>query len=147
MPNDAALATKPSLTLKRHLNAAPQTVFAAWTDPEKLLKWFGPGDGPVTLAEADARAGGRYAIAFIEGDDEHHVSGAYREVIPNEKLVFTWTWRSMPDRQSLVTVLIKPEDGGTRLTLIHEQFVDEHVRDLHNKGWMGCLDSLERYLA
>ena len=45
MPAQAQLATKPSLTLKRRLNAAPEKVFAAWTDPKKIVKWFGPDAG------------------------------------------------------------------------------------------------------
>jgi uncharacterized protein YndB with AHSA1/START domain len=53
----------------------------------------------------------------------------------------------MPDLTSLVTVLIKPDGDGSLLTLIHEQFADEPLRDLHRTGWTGCLDSLERYLA
>jgi len=52
MPAQAQLATKPSLTLKRRLNAAPEKVFAAWTDPKKIVKWFGPDAGPVKEAEA-----------------------------------------------------------------------------------------------
>ncbi|MGB6906697.1 MAG: SRPBCC domain-containing protein, partial [Methyloceanibacter sp.] len=79
--------------------------------------------------------------------EEHHVSGVYREVVPNEKLVFTWAWRSMPERESVVTVLIKPDGPGSILTLIHEQFVDEETRDRHEHGWSGCLDKLVRYLS
>ena len=114
MPAQASLAVKPSLTLKRRLNAAPEKVYAAWTDPEKLVKWFGPDSGPVKSAELDVRSGGRYAIVFCTEDgEEHHVSGVYREVTPYQKLVFTWAWRTMPERESLVTVLIKP-DGRVR---------------------------------
>jgi uncharacterized protein YndB with AHSA1/START domain len=111
------------------------------------MKWFGPGPGPVTLAGADVRTDGHYAIAFMENGEQHHVSGVYRQVVPNEKLVFTWAWRTMPERESLVTILIKPDGDGAVLTLIHEQFADERVRDLHRTGWTGCLDNLERYLA
>ena len=56
------MLTKPSLTLKRRLNGAPEKVFAAWTDPEKIVKWFGPDAGPVKSAVLDVRTGGRYAI-------------------------------------------------------------------------------------
>ena len=41
-------AVKPSLTLKRRLNAAPEKVYAAWTNPTHLTKWFGPDSGAVT---------------------------------------------------------------------------------------------------
>jgi uncharacterized protein YndB with AHSA1/START domain len=148
MPAQAQFATKPSLTLKRRLNAAPAKVYAAWTDPEKMVRWFGPDAGPVKHAAADVRVGGRYAITFhTEDGEEHHVSGIYQEVVPDEKLVFTWAWRTMPERESLVTVLIKPEGSVSLLTLVHEQFFDEPARDRHREGWTGCLDKLERYLA
>lgn len=149
MPAQAtALSTKPSLTLKRHLNAKPEAVYAAWTDPEKIVKWFGPDTGPVTQAEADVRVGGHYAVTFhTEDGEEHHVSGVYREVVPNERLAFTWAWRTMPERESFVIVLIRPDGDGSMLTLIHEQFFDEPARDRHREGWTGCLDKLERVLA
>ena len=148
MQAQASLAIKPSLTLKRRLNAPPQTVYAAWTDPEKILKWFGPDSGPVEEAFTDVRVGGRYAVTFsTEDGEQHHVSGIYREVVPNQKLVFTWAWRTMPERESLVTVLIKPDGAGSILTLIHEQFFDEPARDRHREGWTGCLGKLESYLA
>jgi uncharacterized protein YndB with AHSA1/START domain len=148
MSAQAKLATKPSLTLKRHFNAAPEKVYAAWTDPEKIVKWFGPDTGQVKHAEADVRIGGRYAVNFFTEDgEEHYVNGIYQDVVPNERLVFTWAWRTMPERESLVTVLIKPDGEGTLFTLIHEQFFDEPARDRHREGWTGCIDKLERYLA
>lgn len=108
-----AVATKPSLTLRRHLNARPETAYAAWTDPEKIVKWFGPDAGPVEHADLDVRVGGSYTVIFrTEDGEQHHVSGVYRDVVPNEKLVFTWAWRSTPERESLVTVLIKPDGAG-----------------------------------
>jgi uncharacterized protein YndB with AHSA1/START domain len=143
-----AVARRPSLTLKRRLNAPPEKVYAAWTDPEKIVKWFGPHAGPVDQASVDVRVGGRYAVKFhTEDGEEHNVSGTYREVVPNEKLVFTWAWRTMPERESLVTVLIKPDGTGSLFTIVHEQFFDEAARDRHAQGWAGCLDKLERYLA
>lgn len=142
------LAAKPSLTLKRRLNASPEAVYAAWTDPKKLVHWFGPDQGPVTKAETDVRVGGRFHVVFhTEDGEEHDVSGIYREVIPNEKLQFTWAWRTMPERESLVTVLVKPEGDGALLTLIHEQFFDEPARDRHEYGWTGSLNKLEKALA
>ena len=144
----AKVAPKPSLTLKRRLNAPPERVYAAWTDPEKIKRWFGPEQIETLRADADARVGGRFRIVMRGTDgEEHDVSGVYREVVPNEKIVFTWAWRSTPERESLVTVVIKPEGAGSLLTLVHEQFFDEAARDRHEHGWIGCLDKLERYFA
>jgi uncharacterized protein YndB with AHSA1/START domain len=146
MSAQAKVAPKPSLTLKRRLNASPERVYAAWTKPEKLKRWFGPEEIETLRADADARVGGRFHIVMRGTDgEEHDVSGVYREVVPNEKIVFTWAWRSTPERESLVTVVIKPEGAGSLLTLVHDQFFDEAARDRHEHGWIGCLDKLERY--
>ena len=68
-------------------------------------------------------------------------------MVRNKKLVFTWAWRSTPERESLVTVLIEPDGDGSLLTLTHEQFFDEAARDRHSHGWTGSLDKLERYFV
>jgi uncharacterized protein YndB with AHSA1/START domain len=144
-------AVKPSLTVKRRLKAPPAKVFAAWTDPEKIKRWMGPGEIVAQRIEADARAGGRYRIEMRKPSGEaHNVGGVYREIIANEKLVFTWSWDPAPGnepRESLVTVLLKPEAGGTLLTLIHEHLFDEETRVGHEGGWNGALDKLERLVA
>jgi uncharacterized protein YndB with AHSA1/START domain len=147
---DAGLVTRPSLTLKRRLNAPPAQVYAAWTDPEKIAGWFGPSQvvaGSVR-ADIDARIGGRYRISFEMQDGEHHeVAGVYREMVPNWRLTFSWAWHSTPERESQVTVSLKPDGDGTLVTLHHEQLFDEAARDGHESGWIGTLDKLERYLA
>lgn len=148
MSTTANIANKPSLTLKRRLNAPPAKVFSAWTDPQKLKAWFGPGEAECLLTEADTRVGGRFRIVMRSSDgEEHDVSGVYREVVPDERLVFTWAWRSTPERESLVTVALKGDGDGTLLTLTHEQFFDEAARNRHESGWSGALDKLEQYLA
>ena len=76
-------ATKPSLTIKRRLNAPPAKVFAAWTDPEKVKGWMGPGEVKVLKVECDPRAGGRYRwLMQSPAGEEHDVSGVYRELFP-----------------------------------------------------------------
>lgn len=141
-------AVKPSLTLKRRLNAPAEKVYAAWTDPQKIARWFGPDSGPVTKAEIDLRVGGGFNIGFHTEDGEYHqVGGVYREVVPNEKLVFTWAWHTMKERESLVTVTIKRDGEGSLLTLHHEKFFDEAARDGHRRGWSGSLDKLEKLFA
>jgi uncharacterized protein YndB with AHSA1/START domain len=141
-------ATKPSLTLKRRFNAPPEKVFAAWTDPEKVKRWMGPEGVTVLSAETDARVGGKYHwVARTPDGETHEVSGSYREVVPNEKLVFTWAWKSTPERVSQVTVTLRPDGSGTLLTLTHEQFFDDEARDRHRHGWTGSLDKLERLFA
>jgi uncharacterized protein YndB with AHSA1/START domain len=141
-------ATKPSLTLKRRLKAPPAKVFAAWTDPEKVKVWMGPGEIKALRVETDLRVGGRFRWVMQAPDgEEHDVSGVYREVVANRKLVFTWAWKSTPERESLVTVEIKPDGDGSLLTLTHEQFFDADARDRHQGGWTSALDKMEKMFA
>jgi uncharacterized protein YndB with AHSA1/START domain len=141
-------ATLPSLTLTRRFKAPAAKIFKAWADGTALKRWFGPSDAmQVVVAEVDIRIGGRYRIVMEEASGERHrVGGIYREIEPDRKLVFTWAWESTPERQSLVTVLLQPIEGGTLLTLTHEQLADEPARDRHAHGWNGTLDRLERHL-
>jgi uncharacterized protein YndB with AHSA1/START domain len=147
---DAGLASRPSLTLKRRLNASCEKVYAAWTDPEKIARWFGPAQvkaGSVS-ADIDLRIGGRYRISFEGGDGEYfQVDGIYLEVTPNTRIAFSWAWHSTPERESQVTVSLQPDGGGTLLTLHHEQFFNEAARDGHARGWSDLIDKLENYLA
>jgi uncharacterized protein YndB with AHSA1/START domain len=141
-------AVKPSLTLKRRLKAPPAKVFAAWTDPEKVKGWMGPGEVKVLKVECEPRAGGRYRwLMQSPAGEQYDVSGVYREFVVNEKLVFTWASKSTPERESLVTVLLKPDGDGTLLTLSHEQFFDADARDRHQSGWNGALDKMEKLFA
>lgn len=143
------MANKPSLALKRRLKAPPQKVYEAWTQPEKMIRWWGvAGHDKTPIAEADLRIGGRFRVQFWTPDGEHHsVSGVYREIVPHEKLVFSWAWQSTPERESQVTVDLKPDTDGTILTLTHEQFFNETARDNHRRGWTAALDNLERVFA
>ena len=85
-----ATAVKPSLTIKQYFAASPAQVYKAWTDPKALAQWVGPIGTTAVEAEADVRTGGRYRIRMIVPDYEHNVSGVYREVVQNEKIVLQW---------------------------------------------------------
>jgi len=146
---NAGLNTQPSLTVKRRLNASPEKVYAAWTDPEKIARWFAPPRARAETGRAsiEPRVGGHYRVSFtLEGGEYFEVGGVYREILPNRRLVFSWAWHSTPERESLVTVSLQPDGDGTLLTLHHEQFFDEAARDGHQRGWGACLDNLEELL-
>jgi uncharacterized protein YndB with AHSA1/START domain len=138
----------PSVAIVRKIKASPAKIWAAITEPEQMLQWWGPDAGPTLSAEADVRPGGRFSIVFrLLNGEEHNPTGVYREVVPQKKLVFTWEWPGMPERVSLVTFLLEALDGGTKLTLIHEQLPDEEARKSHEAGWSGLLDKLPIFLG
>lgn len=144
--SDTTQETRPSLTIKRRIKASPENVFAAWTDPEKIKEWWGPTGMKAFLAEVDPRPGGRFRVAMKGEDGEvHDVSGIYKEFVPNEKLVMSWAWITMPERESQLTIMLKADGNVTILTLLHEKFADEQARDDHNTGWSQALDRLEAH--
>ena len=110
----------PSVTIVRRIKAPPARIWAAITQPKLMMQWWGPDAGPTLSAEADVRPGGRFSVVFrLLNGEEHNPTGIYQEVVPEKKLVFTWEWPGMPERESLVTFVLEPSDGGTELTLLH----------------------------
>ena len=143
------------LRLTRKFDAPRERVFDAWTDPELLRKWWAaqPKFEP-SLAEVDAREGGRYRLGMRDAESgaEHIVGGEYREVRRPERLVYTWTWEGGPmemqgSAETLVEVDFVEDGDGTEVVLTHSGFESEQIRDMHGMGWSGCLDSLERLLS
>ena len=93
---------QPSLTLVRRFKAPVSRVFAAMTRAEQIALWWGPDAGPALSAEADARPGGRYRVVFQTGDGAtHETFGTYREVQPDRRVVFTMSWTTSPEHESL----------------------------------------------
>jgi len=109
-----------------------------------MIRWWGAyDDHKPPIAETDLKVGGRFRVQFWTPNGEHHsVSGLYREVVPDRKLVFSWAWQSTPERESQVTVDLRPDGDGTILTLTHEQFFSDKARDDHAVGWNQAFDKL-----
>ena len=146
-----------NLTLTRTINAPRDRVFEACTDPSHLHRWWSAREGyTATIVEVDLRTGGAYRLGMQAPDQDHPfiVGGVYRKISPPEKLVFTWIWEKAPHDTSdwippetLVTVEFIDKGHVTEVVLTHEQFPDDNMRNEHQQGWGGCLDSLTRYLA
>jgi uncharacterized protein YndB with AHSA1/START domain len=138
----------PSVVIVRRIKATPARIWAAITQPELMIRWWGPDAGPTLSVVADVRPGGRFSVVFrLLNGEEHNPTGIYREVVPEKKLVFTWDLPGMPETESLVTFRLEPFDGGTELTLTHEHLPDEENRNSHEKGWSGLLDKLPLFLG
>lgn len=137
---DAARA-EYALEITRSFDAPPALVFKAWTSKDHLLRWWGPKDFTASSERLEFREGGSYRHT-IHGPDgrSYGMSGVYREIVEPERIVFTFAWDGEPE--TLVTVAIRPEGDGTRLTFRQEPFADAASRDSHESGWGECLDRL-----
>jgi uncharacterized protein YndB with AHSA1/START domain len=140
-----------SLTLVRRIKARPQIVFDAVTTAEGIAQWWGPDAGPVLVAEADPRVGGRYRVRFLRMLDstEYESSGEFLEIVRPELVVMSWRWKDgVPDPgESRVQFTLKAIPEGTEVTFIHSQLNDEETRLSHEAGWIGAFDKLEAHFA
>jgi uncharacterized protein YndB with AHSA1/START domain len=142
---------KLSLDIKRFINAPPDRVYAAWTDPAQLKQWFGPENVETHDFVADVRVGGKYRWDLSNAEGEKMTAfGEYRELEPGRKIVFTWQWdddETWENHISVVTVELSDHDGGTELRLIHEQLPNMASRDGHTGGWNSALNKLEKFFS
>lgn len=135
-----------ALEISRSFDAPPALVFRAWSSKEHLLRWWGPKDFTATSQRLEFREGGSYRHTIHGPDSKSYgMSGIYREIVEPERLVFTFAWDDEPE--TLVTVTIRPEGDGTRLTFRQEPFADAASRDSHESGWGECLDRLVAEIA
>jgi glutathione S-transferase len=146
-----AEAEKLSLEIKRFIRASRDRVYAAWTDPAQLKKWFGPENVKTRDLVADARVGGqfRWDLTDQEGK-EITIFGEYREVEPGNKIVFTWRLEQDEDwknHNSIVTVELFDREDGTEVRLTHQKLPNEVSRDDHEQGWNSVLNKLEKFLS
>ena len=143
-------AEKTSLEIVRFINVPTDRVYDAWTDPAQLRRWFGPENVRTRKIAADVRVGGKYRwdLTSPEGE-EMSAFGEYKELVPGNKIVFTWQWdddEAWANRTSVVTIELFERHGGTELRLRDEQLPSEESRDRHNEGWNSLLDGLEQFV-
>jgi uncharacterized protein YndB with AHSA1/START domain len=122
------------------INAHPDLVFKYFSDSARLGKWWG-GE-----ASIDSRPGGKLRILQPGGAE---ALGEVLEVAAPERIVFTYGYASgkpVPPGGSRVSVHVAPDEGGTRLHLVHE-FEDAQTRDLFVQGWRFQLSMLANAAA
>jgi uncharacterized protein YndB with AHSA1/START domain len=142
------MTTANILRTTKLVKASRERVFAAWTKPELLKQWWGPG--PVTCPEAhiDLWVGGSYRIANLQPDGIIvWISGTFEQISPPEKLVYDWNVSAIGGEATRVTVLFNEHTIGTEVVLIHERLPEGPVKDMHLDGWQKCLDKLEMLFA
>ncbi len=139
------------LILKRTFNTSRERVFAAWTDPAILKRWFAPLPWTTTNAELDVRVGGASLIVMRSPEGKETPGyGVYLEVVKNERLVFTdaftqaWTLSEKPFM--VVELSFEAHAQVTRYTarVRHWSVADReaHEKMGFHEGWVTCAEQL-----
>jgi uncharacterized protein YndB with AHSA1/START domain len=123
----------PDLTntveLEVRLDAPPEEVFRYLTEPERYVRWQG------VKAELDPRPGGVYRVWM---DANTIASGAFVEVEPTRRVVFTWGWEGnedVPPGSTTVELTLDADGDGTVLSLRHTGLPDGETAAMHEEGW------------
>jgi uncharacterized protein YndB with AHSA1/START domain len=139
----------PPLVVSREIAASPAAVFAAWTEPDKLLLWWGPKGVSCVHAELDARQGGQYRLDNrLPTGVVIVIRGEFLEWQAPHRLVYTW-WVEPSAQQGAerVTVQFEASPVGTKVTVHHQRITDDSARQSHELGWIGCFDRLGELFA
>lgn len=159
--NDTRLQTpdpRLDLVLERDIDVPPERVWAAWTQPERLKRWFTPAPWETIECEIDLRPGGafRTVMRSPEGEVQPQNLACYLEIVENERLV--WTTALLPDYRpaheaqtchglNFTAVLtLTPHNGGTRYRVValhpDEAGARKHAEMGFDEGWGTALDQL-----
>jgi uncharacterized protein YndB with AHSA1/START domain len=133
------------LVARRVVPAPPADVFAAWTEPKHLLRWWGPVGVTLTSADIDLRVGGRYRLVNRYDDGTVlPITGVFEVIDWPRQLTFTWAHEPVDEatEHTRVTVSFEAREGGTEVVVMHEGFLSHDTRDAHEVGWRQCLDGL-----
>ena len=161
--NAPTTSTKQELVITRVFDAPRELVWRAWTEPEQVMRWWGPKGYTSPACEIDLRVGGRYlwCMRSPEGQDLWS-TGVYREIVPLERIVCT---NSFADENGnvvpashygitadlplelLTTVTFEELDGKTKLTLKHSIPVPVAEQVGAREGWNESFDKLAESLA
>jgi uncharacterized protein YndB with AHSA1/START domain len=146
-------STHDTFTIDRRYPAAPERVFRAFADPATKAKWFGCVEGwDVAEHTSDFRVGGREVWRLgPPGGVEHRNDTVYHDIVPNERIVWSYTM-AMDEKRisvSLATLEIQRDGTGTRVTLTEQGvFLDDYDgAEDRVRGTHMLLDNLERALS
>ena len=153
LPTDFKPDPDLDLVLEREVDVPPQLVWAAWTEPEQVKRWFAPAPYTTIECEIDLRPGGRFRTVMRSPEgEEFGGDGCYLEVVENRRLV--WTSVLGPEFRPSVTedlaftaiISLEPTSAGTRYTAVamHGDAAGStrHAEMGFHEGWGAALDQL-----
>lgn len=155
--------SEQDLFIMRTFDAPRELVWKAWTEPERVKRWWGPKEFTAPFCKIDLRVGGvsLYCMRSPDGKD-YWSTGVYREIVKPERIVCTDSFADEKGNvvpathygmsadfplEMLVTVTFEEHEGKTKLTLIHVGIPAGADRDGAKQGWNESFDKLADYLA
>ena len=138
-----AVASVPTITVKRKIAAPAQQLFDAWLNPAAMAEWMRPCSSGTKRSDVkvDAREGGAFEIVMHVPSGPVRHTGVYQTIDAPRCLVFTWNSIHAGQNDSLVTVEFRPDGKATEVVVTHER-LPEAAQAGHIGGWTEILASL-----
>jgi uncharacterized protein YndB with AHSA1/START domain len=137
-----------TLVARQLIDASPETLFSAWTEPQQLVQWWGPEGVQCVGAEVDLREGGAYRIGNrLHDGSTLWIVGVFDIVEAPSRLRFSWRLENQHSALEQVTVTFEPRGTATEVVVVHERILNAAILKSHERGWRGCLDSLASFVA
>lgn len=150
---------KKELIITRVFNAPVELMWKAWTEPEHLMRWWGPKKFTAPVCKMDFRVGGKYHFCMRSPEGKDFWStGVYQEIVPMKRIVFTdcfadekgnvvpASYYEMPGdnwpMEMIVTVTFEENGGKTKMTLKHVGLPAGEMKEMTGTGWNESFDKL-----
>jgi uncharacterized protein YndB with AHSA1/START domain len=130
-----------NVNVSRLIRAAPEEVFRAWIEPERLQRWYG-----TTRQIVNPKVDGLFFLAMEHQGRTWPHYGRYLRLEKPRLIEFTWMSEGTEGRETIVTIELAPRDGGTQLTLTHVGVPDTEIGRGHQEGWTAIVASVAKAL-
>ena len=133
-----------------------EQVYEAWLDPALVRRWMSRNmeakfeDYEVTDIRIDPVVGGRFFFGGKQGGEPSDAWGTYRELVPGQRIVFTWFVDADEEKEdnSTVALELEPYGAGTRARMCHEMDAQwEPYAAQTAQAWRGMLKAIDQTLS
>ena len=165
--NTAKMTEKRDVVITRTFDAPVEQVWKAWTEPEFVMRWWGPTGFTSPSCKIDFRVGGKYLFHMrapkdFQGGQDFYTAGVYTKIVPLKLIEFTQgladkggkpidpgSMGMPPDfpKEIPSSLSFKQVGSKTELTVTEYGWTVGQMRDLSESGMNECLDKLAAVLA
>ena len=158
---------KRDLVITRVFDAPIELVWKAWTDPEQVMRWWGPKGFTSPSCKMDFREGGKFIFCMrapkdFQGGQDFYTAGVYKKIVPMKLIEFSQGLADKDGNRVDPTTMGMPPDfpkeipsalafkrvgNNTELTATEYGWTEGQMRDLSESGLNECLDKLAEVLA